>query len=73
MSAKSQHVTPNPSGGWRVFRSGSTRASRLFRNHDAAVAYAREKARKEQSDLFVHGDDGMVQERTSYGIDRQRR
>ena len=73
MSTRSQHVTPNLSGGWSVFRSGSTRASRVFRNHDAAVAYARDKARKEQTDLYVHGSDGMVREKTSYGIEGHRR
>ena len=52
MSTTGQHVTPNLSGGWSVFRSGTTRASRVFRSHDAAVAYARAKARQTQADLL---------------------
>jgi len=72
MSSNGQHVTPNPSGGWRVFRSGSTRASRLFPDRDAAVTYARDRARRERSALYLHGRDGMVQEKTSYGTDGHR-
>ena len=66
MSTKSQHVAPHTSGGWSVFRSGSVRASRVFRSLDAAVAFARDRAKKEGTALYVHGADGMVREKTSY-------
>ena len=72
MSTKSQHVTPHTSGGWSVVRSGSTRASRVFHSHDAAVAYARDRAKREGTDLYVHGVDGMVREKTSYRTDSRR-
>lgn len=70
MSIKSQHVAPNPSGGWSVRRSGSIRASRVFETREAAVRYARDKAKKERTDLYLHGVDGMVREKSSYGSDR---
>jgi hypothetical protein len=66
MSTKSQHVTPHTSGAWSLFRSGSGRASRVFRSRDAAIAFARGKAMNEGTALYVHGADGMVREKTSY-------
>ena len=69
MSGKAQHVAPNPRGGWSVRRTGATRAARVFRTESEAMRYAREKAREERSDLFVHRDDGTVREMDRYGSD----
>jgi len=66
MSTNSQHVVPNFNGGWSVRRHGSTRATRVFASQSAAVAYARGRARKERTDLFVHRGDGTVKEMDSY-------
>jgi hypothetical protein len=68
----SQHVLPNLNGGWTVVRNGSTRASRVFRNHSEAVQYARNKAKKEGALLFVHRSDGTIQEMDSYSRDAVR-
>jgi hypothetical protein len=69
MSNKGQHVTPNPKGGWSVRQSGAVRATRVFGTQAAAVEYAREKARKEGGDLYVHRADGTIGERDTYGVD----
>jgi hypothetical protein len=69
MSAKAQHVVPNLQGGWSVRQTGSARASRVFSDQAAAVHYAREKAKKERTDLYVHGRDGTVRERDTYSED----
>ena len=68
-TATNQHVLPDLSGGWRVVRSGSARASRVFRTHTEAVQYARNKARREGALLFVHREDGTIQEMDSFGRD----
>lgn len=60
------HVVPSREGGWAVRRSGSARASRLFSTERAAIEYARQTARKEHTNLFVHLGDGTVTNRESY-------
>ncbi|MBI4922899.1 MAG: DUF2188 domain-containing protein [Devosia nanyangense] len=65
MSSKSQHVIPG-GGKWRVVRSGATRASGTFETQEEAIARARELARSEHSELYVHGSDGRIRERSSY-------
>jgi hypothetical protein len=69
MSSKSQHVVPNLKGGWSVRRFGSVRATRSFDTRAAAISFAKEKARKERVDLYIHRSDGMVEERRTFGRD----
>lgn len=69
MSATSKHVVPNLSGGWAVRNSGATRASRTFDTQAAAVKYGRDAARKTHAELYVHGKDGTIKGRNSYGRD----
>ena len=42
---------------------GSARAARVFDTQDAAVEYAREKAKREGTELYVHGRDGTIRQR----------
>lgn len=69
MPANGKHVVPNPTGGWSVRNSGAARASRKFETQKEAVEFARDRARKEQGELYVHGRDGRIRERNSYGAD----
>lgn len=64
-----QHVYPKRSGKWAVFRSGASRASRLFETEDDAVTYARRVAQKEGSAMYIHRYDGSVKQRYSFGSD----
>ena len=66
MSAKSQHVVPSKDG-WRVIRSGSTRASSTHLTQDEAVKVAKARAKSLNSELYIHGMDGRIQVRKSYG------
>ena len=68
MSKSKQHVVPSQHGGWAVRRSGSSRASRIFLTQHDAVRYAKEVARKEGSDVYVHGVDGTIKQRKTYGL-----
>ena len=68
MSSKSQHVTPK-GGKWAVRSSGSSRASRVVSTQAEAVEIARERAKREGSELYIHGRDGRIRERSSYGKD----
>ena len=69
MSKVSKHVVPNPSGGWSVKNSGATRASRTFDTQQQAVTYARDAAKKGGTELYVHGRDGTIKNKNSYGND----
>jgi hypothetical protein len=56
--------------GWAVVREGAERASSV--GHDtqaAATEAARETARREHTELVVHGRDGQIRRRDSYGND----
>ncbi len=67
MAKKGQHVMPALGGGWAVRRTGAVRASKTFPTQDAAIEYARGKARAEQADLYIHRADGTIQGRNNYG------
>ena len=66
MANNSRHVVPSPKGGWSVRKSGADRASKIFATQADAIDYARSLAKKEKSDLYVHGKSGRVRDRTSY-------
>lgn len=69
MPKPGQHVVPNGST-WRVRRAGASKASGVFRTQEEAVDHAREVARNQKTELFIHGRDGRIRERNSYGDDR---
>ena len=66
MSKKDQHVVPSTTGGWAVRRSGAERASKVFDTQKEAVAQARSVAKKEGSELYVHGKDGTIRQKSSF-------
>jgi hypothetical protein len=61
-----QHVTPDGGGDWQVKRGGSERASKVFSTQQEAIAYAREVAMNQQTELFVHGRNGQIREKNTY-------
>ncbi|WP_029888582.1 DUF2188 domain-containing protein [Polycyclovorans algicola] len=69
MRKVSKHVVPNPSGGWSVKNSGATRASKVFDTQQQAITYGRDAAKKTRSELYVHGRDGTIKNKNSYGND----
>jgi hypothetical protein len=68
MSKKNPHVVPHPDG-WGVKKEGASRASRVFNTQAEAIDYARDQAKRDHSELFVHGEDGRIRQRDSYGND----
>ena len=68
MSKRNQHVVPHE-GGWAVRGAGSQRASSVHRTQREAIDAARGIARNQGSELFIHGRDGRIRERDSYGND----
>jgi hypothetical protein len=67
MIKRSNHVVPSDkSGGWAVKKSGDTDISKSFDRKEDAVKYGRELSKKEETELYVHKRDGLIQLRNSY-------
>lgn len=66
---KNQHVTPHPDGGWQVKGAGNSKATYRTETQAEAIAAAREIARNQEAELFIHGTNGQIRERSSFGND----
>ena len=60
----SQHVVPNESG-WSVKKGDSSEVTKTFQRQQEAIDYAKELAKKQKSELFVHGKNGRIRKRMS--------
>lgn len=66
--AKNQHVVPQ-TGRWAVKGAGNQRATRLVDTQRQALNIARDIARRQGSDVVIHGQDGRIRDTDSYGSD----
>ncbi len=66
---KNQHVTPHPKGGWQVKGAGNTKATIIVDTQNKAIIIGKSIAQNQNSELFVHGKNGQIRERNSYGND----
>ena len=64
----SVHVTPRDDG-WAVIRDNAQRASSVHSTQAEAEVVGRATARREQVEFVLHGRDGQIRERDSYGND----
>lgn len=69
MARNSKHVVPSPDGGWSVRTAGASRATRHFDTQAEAIEFGRSFAMRNNSEFYVHGKDGMIREKRSYGSD----
>jgi Uncharacterized protein conserved in bacteria (DUF2188) len=63
-----QHVVPNPEG-WAVQAEGAKEPAFVFSTQSEAIAKGRELAISQRSELFIHGENGQIRERNTYGYD----
>lgn len=66
--SKNQHVVPLD-GQWAVRGVGNRRATRVFATQAEAIRAAREIARNQGAELVVHGADGRIRQKSSFGND----
>jgi uncharacterized protein YdaT len=66
MPKDGKHVIPRSNGGWSVRQSGATRASKNFETQAEAVDYARDIAKKANTDLYVHRKDGTIRQKNVF-------
>lgn len=65
---KNQHVVKTPDG-WGIRGENNTRITKNFDTQKDAIEKAREIAINQQSELFIHGENGKIRDRNSYGND----
>jgi uncharacterized protein YdaT len=68
MGRRGQHVVP-AGDKWAVRKAGSSRSTETFDTQSKAIERAREFAKKQRTELYIHGRDGKIRERNSYGGD----
>ncbi|MBR2934561.1 MAG: DUF2188 domain-containing protein [Oscillospiraceae bacterium] len=66
---KNQHVSTHPSGGWQVKGVGNVRATKRTTTQAEAVAIARQIAINQKSECVIHGRNGQIRAKDSYGND----
>ena len=65
---KNQHVTPH-NGGWQVKGSGNSKATAVTKTQSEAISIAKSIAKNNKSEVVIHGTDGKIREKNSYGND----
>lgn len=65
---KNQHVTPR-GGVWQVKGAGNQKATVITNTQYEAIRIARQIAINQQSELVIHGENGRIREKNSYGND----
>lgn len=68
MSKPGQHVVPN-GNKWSVRKAGAEKASGTFKTQQEAIHRAKTVAQNQGTELYIHGRDGRIRERNSYGSD----
>jgi len=72
MATKSVHVVPHE-GAWGVRVEDSPRLVSTHRTQAAATKAGRALAKRNSVELFIHGADGRIVDRDSFGGDSPRR
>ncbi len=70
---KNQHVVPYKKDGitkWAIISEGAKRHSVVVDTQSEAVSQAKGTAKRNSSELLIHGRDGLIRERNSYGKDK---
>ena len=65
---KNQHVVPHDKD-WAVRKEGSDRATSVYDTQKDALKAAREIAINQKSEVVIHGRDGKIRDKDSYGND----
>lgn len=68
MSKNNQHIVPH-SNGWAVKGEGNSKATSVHSTQSEAIKAGRDIAKNNNSELFVHGRDGQIRARDSFGND----
>lgn len=65
---KNQHVIPH-NDGWAVKGEGNSRVTKTADTQHEAIEIAKQIAKNQESEMFVHRPNGQIRDRNSYGND----
>jgi hypothetical protein len=65
---KNQHVVKTPDG-WSVRGEGNARLTSRHKTQDQAINAARHIAQNQESEVVIHGRNGKIRDKDSYGPD----
>lgn len=68
-ATKNYHVTPDPKGGWNVRHEKQPVPVSHTDTQAEAISDATQRAKNEGSEVIIHGRNGQIRERNSYGND----
>lgn len=63
-----QHVTPKKDK-WQVKGEGNSKTTRIVDTQKEAISIAKSIAKNQESELIIHGENGRIREKNSYGND----
>jgi hypothetical protein len=66
------HVIRGNNGGWQVRVEGKTRAQSIHNTQAEAAVVGKEIARRNKSERLIHGRDGRIRDRSTFGHDPRR-
>jgi uncharacterized protein YdaT len=65
-------VTRTPDGDWKVKQDGAKRSVGVFDTQREAIERGRELAESARRDLVVHGENGRIRSKDSYGSETKK-
>ena len=65
---KNQHVTPR-GDQWQVKGAGNQKATAVTQTQQQAINIARDIAKNQKSELVIHGQNGQIRQKDSFGND----
>jgi hypothetical protein len=68
MTKKNQHIVPH-GDDWAVKGAGNSKATSVHPTQVEAINRGREIAQNQKSELLIHGQNGRIREKNSYGND----
>ena len=68
MTKNNQHVVPH-GDDWAVKGAGNSKATSVHSTQQEAIDRGRSIAQNQKSELLIHGENGRIREKNSYGND----
>jgi hypothetical protein len=65
---KNQHVVKHPEG-WAVKGAGNEKATKVTPTQKEAIDVAKGIAKNQHSEVVIHGENGKIRDKDSYGND----
>lgn len=69
MTKKNQHVVTTADGHWGVRGEGNSKLTKITPTQSEAIEIATEIAKKQRAEVVIHGRDGKIRDKDSYGPD----